>query len=568
MNKTNSTEELETLTRNTVELTSEAPYEKGSLGTGYSFYDTPRSVVFVLLFITALAMALRLTVFSRIGLWYDEACTVYLSEYASNPLQLFNPQFNNDPPLYLLIIYFWRQVMGMFHVIPGSYSFEYLLRLPSMLFSILTVPAAYFAGSNLLRLFPEETAARQDNAMSRDHKTLLFACFLIASSPLQLFYAHELRAYSLFALLGTLCLWAFCKALRDNKQSSWALLALCLTLGFWNHFYAAWFFICIDVFMVITWRSSKRYYRTWVFWHVVAGLACLPPLFIAYQTSVIVSQIRGQWIPGPTFKTMFITFKAFFAGYSPRAWAYWPIFFVTGALCCLGAWRLRNRPRNLVLLLIWTGLAMAASAFIWNLREFSYYEHRLFIWCGIPAAILAGVGWSRLPRILKLGCILTTVILTVPLLADTYAQRFHPMPQHRLGVRHKADNRTASAYISSHGASVEPILHTSHVTLPSFRIYLPAFPQKHIGLRQEDVEGFISAYPNRPLWENLDFVPVPLDALDLNIDSCWLVSSWWEPFERPVYFEEIEKRLKERFTETERRDFFAVTLIHFKRQKS
>lgn len=209
---------------------------------------------------------------------------------------------------------------------------------------------------------------------------------------------------------------------------------------------------------------------------------------------------------------------------------------------------------------------MVTSAFIWNLRDFSYYEHRLFIWCAIPSAILAGAGWSRLPRLLKIGSVLTIVILTLPLLADTYAQRFHPMPQHRLGVRHKADNRAASAYILKNGIPGEPILHTSHVTLPSFRIYLDAYPQKHICLTPEDVEGFISAYPNATLWENLDMIPIPVNTLDLNVASCWFVISWWEPFESPAYFEEMESRLQEQFNETERQDFFAITLIHYERR--
>lgn len=514
--------------------------------------------------ITFLAAILRLCILPRIGLWYDEACTLFLSNYAADWRQLFNPDYNNDPPLFLLIILIWRRFLDLFPIQPAGYLYDYLLRLPSILFSILTVPAVYFAGRSILSTaFPRSADETRESAPSGDHPALLFASLLTAVSPMQLYYAHELRSYSLFALLGTLCLWCFAKAARDNRTTSWASLTLCLVLAFWNHFFAAWFFLCIDVYLLLTWRHNFRLYRNWAFWHVAAGIACLPPLYIAYRTSQIVSAITGQWIPAPGIKSLFITFKAFFAGYSPHAWAYWPVFLFMVLFFCLGIWNLRTRRKPLLLLLLWAGLAMVVSMAVWSRRDFSYYEIRLFVWAAIPAALLVGMGWQGLPRFLRSLSLVLILLFTVPLLADTYTQRFHPLPQHRLGVRHKADTRGAANYILQHGTQGESIFHASHVTLPSFRTYLPDDPQKHVCLGYEQLEGFIRAYPNLPLWQHLDMVPLPVAELHIEQRSFWLVISWWEPFERPSDLFQLEGWFQERYLQVDKHELYGITLIHF-----
>lgn len=520
-----------------------------------------------LAFITLLAASIRLYISPSIALWYDEACTLLLSDYVSVPLRIFNPDYNIDPPLFLIIAWFWSGFLDLFPVSPGTYVYDYLLRVPTILFSTLAVPVTYFAGKALLVSIPGGSDSRGAAGLGQsEDRALLFASFLVAISPFQLYYAHELRSYSLFGLLGIISLWLFARALHHNRPTSWALLTFVLVLAFWNHFFAAWFVICIDVFLLITWKTSRHLYRTWAFWHVVVGLACIPPLYNAYQTSEIVSQITGQWIPPPDIKSLFITFKTFFAGYSPRSWAYWPIFLVASALCLLSIYGLRRRPRTLLLLLIWTFLPMVLSFLFWRTRTFSYYEIRLFIACGISAAILVGFGWSLLPRIVRVAALLAILTFTFYLSADTYAQRFHPLPEHRLGVRHKAHNRTAANYIEAQGTAQESIFHLSHVTLPAFRIYLPDFTQRHICLGQEQLSGFIGALPNLPLWQHLDMVPVPLANLDLNISSFWVVVSWWEPFNKPGDLTEVENRLRTQFVETDRREFFALTVVHFQKR--
>jgi len=538
----------------------------GSAASSESDTLTSTKHVFgIVLLITLAGAAVRLAIPGKISLWYDEANTLLFSNYAYDLLKLFNSDYNTDPPLFVLLTRLWHDIVVLLPWKPGTYAYDYLLRLLPAAFSILTVPATFGAGRSLFRYAPlQEDSGNAFGGISLENKTSLFAAFLVAISPLQVFYAHELRCYSLFGMLGALSLWLFTKALHDNKHTSWMLLAACLALSFWNHFLAAWFFICIDLYLLLTFPSSKKYYLKWAVWHLVAGVACLPVLYLAWQTSHIINNIIYSWIPAPDIKTPFITFKAFFAGYSPRAWAYWPVFLICSGFCVLGAWRLRRHGRSLLLLTLWTCLAVAVCAFLWRIRSFSYYEIRLFIGSAISASLLAGLGWAKLPRVQRLVTAVVVTALTLPLLADTYAQRIHPIPQHRLGVRHKADNRAAAEALARLGTPGEPVFHASHITLSPFRIYQPDRIQKHVCLRPDQVDGFIAACPNEPQWRNLDMIPVPVEKLDLDVPSFWLVLSWWEPFEPPQDVIDLEHWFQERFTEVDRQNFFAVTLVHFK----
>ena len=50
----------------------------------------------------------------------------------------------------------------------------------------------------------------------------------------------------------------------------------------------------------------------------------------------MVKKIIYKWSEPPTWKTMLLTYKDFFAGYGPTAWAYWGLFVLAVGLHLLG----------------------------------------------------------------------------------------------------------------------------------------------------------------------------------------------------------------------------------------
>jgi len=517
--------------------------------------------VCLLLLICFIAAALRLYGLADEGLWYDEGCSIYLSDYASRCDRLLNMDYCNDPPLFLVLLLGWRRILSS---ISGSLATDFMLRLLPCFFSVITVPAVYGAFRGLLQYRTTPETSPQDSRFAE--LSALAAAFLVAVSPFHRYYAQELRCYSLLTFLAVLVLWNFIAALRDNRLWQWITLTLLLSLSLWTHFFSAWLFLVLDLYLLLTFRAHKKRYIPWALCHIAALLLSLPALLLAWRMSQVVAAIAVQWIPPPGLKTLFITFKTFFAGYSPRSLVYWPLFLLSAGLCLFGVRALRHSRQNLLLLLLWAGLPMVSSAVLWRIRDFSYYELRLFIWCAPAAALLAACGWASMRFRTRIVIGSVFLLLTGLLLSDGMAHALHPVPQHRLGVRYKVDNRGAARYLASYAFAGEPVYHSSHVTLPSFRFYLPGHEHTHICLTRDDREGFFSAYPNRPLWTHLNFQPTPWHDLASFPRSFWLVRSWWEPFELPENLFLLEKEIEQQCVREEELAFFGITLIHYQRR--
>jgi mannosyltransferase len=102
------------------------------------------------------------------------------------------------PPLYYALAWLWTQVTG---------AGEYGLRSLSALVGVATVPVAYLIGAEL-----------------RDRRAGVAAAALVAVNPMLLWYSQEARAYALLALLTSLALLFFLRALERPSGSKAAVL--------------------------------------------------------------------------------------------------------------------------------------------------------------------------------------------------------------------------------------------------------------------------------------------------------------------------------------------------------
>jgi len=129
----------------------------------------------VLLVITLLAAALRLYRLDAQSLWYDEGFSVYLARMSPSELTA-RTAADIQPPLYYYLLHGW---MGLFG--DGERSVRSL----SLLFGVLTVPVLYGTAAWLFR----------------SRLAGYLAALLLAVSPLHLWYAQEVRMYTLLTFL-------------------------------------------------------------------------------------------------------------------------------------------------------------------------------------------------------------------------------------------------------------------------------------------------------------------------------------------------------------------------------
>lgn len=168
--------------------------KRGNHKTPTVLFPTSRKVLGIHLLLLG-AFFLRTLHLTQQSLWPDEGYSLAASQWGL--FKLWKEIVADHVPLYPLVLGQWREFAG---------SSEFSLRYLSVIFSMPSVPLAVALGRRLI------------NQMAG-----YMAGFLIALSPFHLYYAQEVRMYS---LLGTLALFSSWVFLRWIAHPSRVVLAL------------------------------------------------------------------------------------------------------------------------------------------------------------------------------------------------------------------------------------------------------------------------------------------------------------------------------------------------------
>jgi len=177
-----------------------------------------------------LALVVRLPGYGE-SLWLDELLTSDL--FCGDPIVLLKTLVTDiHPPAYFLFIHFWNALFG---------DSEFWLRMPALLCGLASVVLIWRLG-----------------LIFRGPATGLMAAFLLAVSPVGIWYSQEARPYSTNIFMLLACVLSYCHLLVGPKRWGWTLVYLftlcCLVF---THYYLAAFPI---VFSVFAWlhRSENR----------------------------------------------------------------------------------------------------------------------------------------------------------------------------------------------------------------------------------------------------------------------------------------------------------------------
>jgi mannosyltransferase len=283
-----------------------------------------------LILITLLAMGLRLFHLGQQSFWLDESVSfvraiVPLQASIENILAI-----GIHVPLYFLLL---RPVAFV-----GQS--ETILRFPSVVFAVLSIPMMYQVGCLCL-----------------GRPAGLLGTFLLALNPFHLWYSQEARMYTMvmFFVLGSI--YFFLRGIRENTWGVWAGLVIFSTLAYETHYFALQIALVQFAFILCRFQILHRVFRKWI---ICQGLAFLPliPWLIAYFSQDVVA-IGIGWIKRPTLLAPLQTLWAFSSNHG-------------GSLTPIGLLLLG-------FLLLWGFLT----------HQPAYSDHKLFLalWLGLPIMV-------------------------------------------------------------------------------------------------------------------------------------------------------------------------------------
>jgi mannosyltransferase len=194
-----------------------------------------------------IALVLRLYRISSQSIWVDEMLTLHASGITF-PLHLIDIFDNVHGALHSVILFLWSKIFG---------TGEFALRLPSAIFSVLSILAIY---KLVLRLLGRETA--------------LIALAILVISPFHIWYGQEVRNYSMLIFFSALSVDSFLSLLQEPGRGTFAKYVLFTFAAFLSNMSMTFLLIVEDVlFFVFPRRLS---FRSLVFANVLVGLLLVP----------------------------------------------------------------------------------------------------------------------------------------------------------------------------------------------------------------------------------------------------------------------------------------------------
>ena len=207
----------------------------------------------ILLLLLALAAGLRFYHLGFKSLWGDEIWTASWSRpgLAAIAHTLTRPP---DMPIIYMLVHLSTRIGG---------ETEFWVRFPSALFGVVAVYYLY----KLANLWLENRVA-------------MIAAFLLAISPLLIWYAQDARYYALLSALTVGTVYYFYRALAAPKVSFryGAIFILFSVLSIYTHLFSGWYLLALGMFALILlarrWRERNQASDSWrdtVFLLLVSG---------------------------------------------------------------------------------------------------------------------------------------------------------------------------------------------------------------------------------------------------------------------------------------------------------
>ncbi len=325
----------------------------------------PTALIVALLVLVSLVLRTRALSGS---FWMDEGLSVGI---ASHSLAAIPGVLHNDgsPPLYYLLLHGWMAVFG---------STEAATHSLSLLFSLLTIPAALWAGWSLF-----------------GRRAGLIAALLAALNPFLTQYAQETRMYSLMALLGLLTATCMVHAFVLRHRRYLAGVAFGLAAMLYTHGWGLFFAVAASAGVALLWRRAED--RRAFGRDVLLGFGGAALLFLPWLPTLLfqAAHTGAPWGHAPRFGAPVQISRGVFGG--DRAAV---ALVLAGGLGIATLISEKRSPRELASLKALSALAVGTLAVAWALSQINpAWTVRYFAAILGPLLLIAALGLARARRL-------------------------------------------------------------------------------------------------------------------------------------------------------------------------
>lgn len=247
---------------------------------------------YLLILILFVAGFLRFFKLGVESLWNDELAT-WLFTTKTGLFQVIEAAgTDRSPPLYQCLIYLFTKFLG---------DSEWSLRLPSVVFSLLTVGAIY----HLSKKFYSQQVA-------------WLASFLFSILYMPIYFAQEARNYSLLILLSCLSFFFWMEILEFIKKREntftlmpFVFLALTSLLLCYTHYFGALLVVLQGLCLFLSTLSMRSFFHTTKIVITYCSVFILYLPWFSYLYPRAFSQ-EAFWIPKPNWESFVDIFRYFF----------------------------------------------------------------------------------------------------------------------------------------------------------------------------------------------------------------------------------------------------------------
>jgi mannosyltransferase len=276
-----------------------------------------RRTAIALTALVVVGLLLRLWHLGSQGLWYDEWLTADATQGSFRAMVRHVAHVEGIGPTYFVGIWAWARVFG---------DSEVALRLPSVLFGVATIPAAY-------------AAAR---ALGQRRTVGLVAALIVAVHPMLIWYSQEARPYSLLALCGALSICAYVRARDDGTVRDYLVWGGLAALAVSIHYFAIFLFAIEGAALLAHARTRWRPVLVGST-PLVVGLVVLAPLAASQHANA-----GSSWIADFAYSARLsdIATSALVGPDTPQAWLWRPVVLIVALAIGLLAFTGTPRARR------------------------------------------------------------------------------------------------------------------------------------------------------------------------------------------------------------------------------